>query len=79
MTRLTLYTRPGCHLCDDLKAVVTRVSQLMALELIEVDVTGDPALERAYGRDVPVLTQGTRILARHRTTDDELRRLIEHP
>ncbi|MCH7750361.1 MAG: LLM class flavin-dependent oxidoreductase, partial [Acidobacteria bacterium] len=55
MTQLTLYTRPGCHLCDDLKETLLRVRRRQAFEFREVDVSRDPALERRYGQDIPVL------------------------
>ncbi|HLK11782.1 MAG TPA: glutaredoxin family protein [Candidatus Binatia bacterium] len=53
--RLTLYTRAGCHLCEEMRAVVNRVARDVRLTLEEVDVDGDPALARAYGEEVPVL------------------------
>ncbi len=53
--RITLYTRPGCHLCDDARAVVTRVHARHPFELVEVDVSLDPTLYREYGERIPVL------------------------
>ena len=57
MTALTLYSRPGCHLCDDMKAIVTRVASAMPgrLQIEEVDISTDPDLERRYGLEIPVL------------------------
>ena len=68
MIRLTLYTRPGCHLCDTMKNVVDEVAREEPVTLREVDVTGDAGLERRFGTEVPVLTHGERIVARVRTT-----------
>lgn len=76
MTRLTLYTRPGCHLCDDLKAVVARVAEKYPVELIEIDVSGNPRLEREYGSDIPVLVRDGVVVARHRLSEAALARLI---
>ena len=53
--RLTLYTRPGCHLCDEMKAVIDRARGQAPCELTEVDVSGDETLRRQYGLHVPVL------------------------
>ena len=53
--RLTLYTRPGCHLCDEMKAVIDRARGQAPCELVEVDVSRDETLQRRYGRHVPVL------------------------
>jgi glutaredoxin len=75
---LTLYTRPGCHLCDDLKQILLRVRRRKAFELREVDISGDPVLERRYGLDVPVLLLNGVETARHRIDEAELvRRLAQ--
>jgi glutaredoxin len=52
---ITLYGKPGCHLCDEARAVVTRAIAGQAVELEEVDVTLDPVLERRYGERIPVI------------------------
>ena len=53
--RLTLYTRPGCHLCEEMKAVVRRAQGQVACELTEVDISLDEALLRRYRQHIPVL------------------------
>jgi glutaredoxin len=55
MALLTLYGKPGCHLCDDARAVVERVRAQRPFELREVDVTLDPPLHREDGERIPVL------------------------
>ena len=55
MTRLTLYGRPGCHLCEDARAAVAAVRVERDFALEEVDVSLDPRLERRYGERVPVV------------------------
>jgi hypothetical protein len=52
---LTLYGKPGCHLCDDARAVVQEVCAGRHVDLAEVDVTLGPVLERRYGERIPVL------------------------
>jgi len=52
---VTLYGKPGCHLCDDARAVVERVRAEHPFELREVDVSLDPHLNREYGERIPVL------------------------
>ena len=68
MTPLTLYTRPGCHLCDRMKDVVAEIAREEPVTLREVDITGDKRLERRFGAEIPVLAHGERVLARVRTT-----------
>jgi glutaredoxin len=52
---VTLYGKPGCHLCDEARALVREALTGREAELTEVDVTLDPALERRYGERIPVL------------------------
>jgi hypothetical protein len=52
---VTLYGKPGCHLCDDARAVVERVRERHPFDLREVDITLDPGLFREYGERIPVL------------------------
>ena len=60
MIALTLYSRPGCHLCDEMKAVVRRVAHVTdaAIAVEEIDISTDPALEARYGLEIPVLMIG---------------------
>lgn len=53
--RVVLYTREGCHLCDDAREVVASVSEAAGTSWREVDVDGDPALVAKYGDYVPVV------------------------
>jgi glutaredoxin len=55
VSRITLYGKPGCHLCEDARAVVKRVIVDRDVELEEVDVTLDPVLFAAHGERIPVL------------------------
>ncbi len=52
---LVLLGKPGCHLCDDARAVVTRVAAELGVPWSERDVTRDPADADEYGDRVPVL------------------------
>ncbi len=52
--RVTFYSRVGCHLCDDARAVVARVCADLGESFVEVDVDSDPALEDRFGEEVPV-------------------------
>ncbi len=73
---LLLLGKPGCHLCDEMKAVVLRVVGDSAIGLQERDVRDNPDWERRYLWEIPVLLLGDRELARHRLTEDELRRRL---
>jgi hypothetical protein len=51
---ITLLTRPGCHLCDDARAVIARVAGEMGVAWEERDITQSESDLRAYGDMVPV-------------------------
>ena len=55
MTRLTLYGKPGCCLCDEAREAVATVRETVPFELEEVDVSLDPVLHRRYGERIPVV------------------------
>jgi glutaredoxin len=77
--RLTLYSRPGCHLCDDMKAIVERVARTSTPEpTIEViDISTNPELEALYGLEIPVLLVNGKKAAKYRVTEDELLRILK--
>jgi hypothetical protein len=52
--RVRLLGKPGCHLCDDARAVIEAVCAELGESYVEVDVTADAALMRAYGEEIPV-------------------------
>ena len=52
--RITLYARPGCHLCDAAREVVERVCVDVGESFDEVDITTDDELEDRFGEDIPV-------------------------
>jgi glutaredoxin len=52
---LTLYSRPGCHLCDDARAALERVRSRAPFALHEVDITSDDDLHRSFLERIPVV------------------------
>ena len=73
---LVLYSRPGCHLCDEMKAVVRRVATRVPLAFEEIDISTDAALEARYGVDIPVLLVNGRKAAKYRVNEAELVRIL---
>ena len=76
MPQVTLYGKPGCHLCDEARAVVERVRADHPFQLTEVDVTLDPELHRAYGERIPVVELDGEELFEFFVDEAELRRRI---
>ena len=76
MTVLTLYSRPGCHLCDDMKAVIDRVARVAPLSVEVVDISSDLHLEATYGLEIPVLLVNGRKAAKYRITEAQLLQVL---
>lgn len=79
MTRVTLYSRRTCGLCDEARADLEAVRSELPFELEEILIDGRDDLERAYGIRVPVvLIDG--VEAFELTVDrDELRARLARP
>jgi glutaredoxin len=52
--RVTLYGKPGCHLCEDARAVVAAVCAELGEEFEEISILDDPALAERFGEEIPV-------------------------
>ena len=55
MSTVTLYSRPGCHLCDDARAALERLRADIPFALDEVDITADDVLHARYLERIPVV------------------------
>jgi thiol-disulfide isomerase/thioredoxin len=75
---LTLYTRPGCHLCHEMKVIVERVVEQLGTpaRIEEINIAGDPDLEERYGAEIPVLLVNGRKAAKYRVSEQELTRIL---
>ncbi len=70
--QVTLYTRRGCHLCDEAKVVLER----FGLTAEEIDIDGDPQLLRRYNESVPVVVIGGQERFFGRVDEVLLRRIL---
>jgi glutaredoxin len=73
---VTLYTRPGCHLCEEAKAAIAPLLEEFNATLHEVNIENDVVLEERYGWDIPVIFVGARKAAKHRVNVDQFRRQL---
>jgi glutaredoxin len=73
---VTLYTRPGCHLCEEVKAAIAPLLREFGAALREINVDDDPVLRGRYGSDVPVIFLGARKAAKHRVNLVQFRRQL---
>jgi glutaredoxin len=70
--RIVVYTRPGCHLCDDAKAALERVRASTGVGWSEVDISTDPELTAEYGDRIPVVVLDGREHGYWRVEEDRL-------
>jgi glutaredoxin len=52
---VTLYGRPGCHLCDEAREALTRVRAAAPFALLEIDIETDDELHARYLERIPVI------------------------
>jgi glutaredoxin len=52
---VTIYRARGCHLCDSAQRVLAAVREEIPFRLVEVEIDGDPDLERTYRERIPVV------------------------
>jgi len=52
--RVTFYTRPGCHLCDDARVLVEAVCAELGEDYVEISIESDPELQRRFADEIPV-------------------------
>ena len=74
--RLTLYTREGCGLCEEMKEVLWEVAMQHPLEIEEIDVDRSPKLAETFGNEVPVLFIDQRKAFKYRLTAGELKKKL---
>ena len=71
---VTLYTRPGCHLCEEAKSLIEPLLAEFGGRLREVNIDTDPELRERYNVDVPVIFLAGRKIAKHRVDPIQFKR-----
>lgn len=77
LPEVILYTRAGCHLCEEAKEQIRRVRADIPLVFRSVDIDRDPALEALYNEEVPVIFVNGKKAFRYQVDAGELRKLLE--
>lgn len=78
MVTVEIYSKAGCCLCDDAKAVLDRVRADIPFDLQEIDIESDAELLRRYGEQIPVVFIGGFKAFKFRVDETELRRKLCH-
>lgn len=76
---VTLYTKPGCHLCEIAKSRLARARLLCRFDMEEIDITTDPALIERYDVRIPVVAIDGVEAFEHRVILDELLLALASP
>ncbi len=76
---VTLYTRPGCHLCEEAKREIRSAGATGAYTLEEIDIDTDPALVARYGWEIPVVLIDGATVFKYRLTAQEFLRQLRRP
>jgi len=71
-----IYSKPGCSLCDEAKAVLLSVRERIPFELVEVDIRSDRALFDRYKFDIPVIVVEGERAFHHRVDESALETLL---
>lgn len=76
MREVVVYSRPGCHLCDVVKATLRRLEPLGSFRWRDVNIDEDSELHRLYWDQIPVVfVDGRKAFKYHMSERDFLRRL----
>ena len=75
--RITLLSRPGCHLCDDARGVIRKVADDLGVEWEERDITQSEADLREYWEKIPVTFVDGVQHDFWRVTEDRLRQALK--
>ena len=76
MKRVTLFTKPGCGLCDEVAEVIEHVRRTREFALETRNILDDLDEYEKYKHDIPVVMVDGVEIARHRMTEDQLRRAL---
>ena len=74
---LIIYSRPGCHLCEEAKQAIQASQCLDEYTLDEINIESDPDLLRRYKYDIPVITINGVEAFRHRLTSEAFRERLQ--
>jgi len=74
---VTVYSRPGCHLCEEAMAALRELQGRLAFALEERDISDDESLHRAYFERIPVIALDGEELSEYFVDETILRERLE--
>jgi glutaredoxin len=77
VTRVLVYSKPDCHLCEEAMAGLQTLRSQLGFELREVDISADDALQRRYFDRIPVVLVEGEELCEHFLDEARVRERLE--
>ena len=78
MSEIVLYSKNNCHLCDEMKVVLTNLQSEYGFKLTEFDIDSDNELFEKYKEKIPVLTINGKLFAKYRIDEKKFRKKLEN-
>ena len=76
LRKITIYSKPNCHLCERVREVVERCRTKAEFEVAVVDISQVAELLARYGQDIPVILLDGKEIARHFLRERKLLELL---
>ena len=76
-TTVTLFSKPGCHLCEEVRLLLDELQPSSGYVIEEIDITGSADLFARYRHEIPVVLMNGVEIARGRIDDRQLVELIQ--
>ncbi len=75
--KITILSKPDCHLCDEAKQTIERVTKRLPIEIEVINIEKDPELFNQYRYDIPVIFLEERKIFKHRVDEQKLKKILD--
>ena len=76
MNKLLLYTKPDCHLCDEMKDVISVVKREVNFDFEEINIKQNELLYEKFKEKIPLLMMNGRLIAKYYIDKEKLLKII---
>ena len=74
--KIRIYSKPDCHLCDEAKETIQRVTKRLPIEIEVINIEKDAKLLNQYRYDIPVIFLDDRKIFKHRVDEEKLKKIL---
>lgn len=74
--KIRILSKPDCHLCDEAKEIIERVTKWLPIEIQVIDIQKHPDLFDQYRYDIPVIFLDDRKIFKHRVDEEKLKKIL---